>query len=164
MCQDSDTCGSPPTVVYLNELLKNCISNMRLCTSRLHQLVRQLHYLSWNESGQRGIVYPSLTQIEMIHGQSSFGKLICIHLVHVSQLFSLRRKLFSPLVPGIINKEKMQTEKQKAKSVQHIHETARPRQKVTVSSSPARVKLLVLLGTRCDHPSLLLAHRQSRNS
>ena len=65
--------------------LQYVFKRIRLCTGRLHRVAHGLQYFSWN--GQWATWYrecPSLTQIEMIHGQLSLRKLL-IHLVCASQ-------------------------------------------------------------------------------
>ena len=89
---------------------------------------------------------------------ASLEKLLFIHLARPSQSlqFSWKNTCTWNGKQG-----KIADTKTEAKS---IHHTKQPLlgKKVTDSPSPAPIKLLALLGTRCNHPSLLPAHRQSR--
>ena len=112
-------------------------------------------------SGQRGTVHLSLRHIEMIYGQFSLGKTFFIHLVRASQSLSSSTENFLASHIWHDKQGKIADRKTERKSIQHKKQPP-PGRKVTDSPSPAQVKVLVLLGTRCDHPSLLLAHRESR--
>ena len=123
-------------------------------------------YRLGTNSGQHGTVYPSSMQIEIIHGQIS--KKTALHPTGLRIPIALildKTLLFFCTWHHL--KTRKSGQKTKTESTRH---TANKRKtctnpftaKVTVSSSPAWVKLLVLPAARYDHPLLLPAHRQSR--